>query len=51
MESNGAIDQNEINYLFYDFPDDTLEITAGGGRGADRITLNYCTAFYFCPGP
>jgi len=26
MESNGAIDQSEINYLFYEFSDEALEI-------------------------
>jgi len=50
MESNGAIDQSEINYLFYEFSDETLENVAEG-ETACGITGNYCTAFYFCPGP
>jgi len=49
MESNGAIDQSEIN-LFYEFSDEALEIAAEG-ETAGVITLNFCTAFYFCPGP
>lgn len=51
MESNGAIDQSEVNYLFYAFSDETLESAAPQARKAGVITLNFCTAFYFCPGP
>jgi hypothetical protein len=50
MESNGAINQSEFNNLFYEFSDETLEIAAEG-ETAGGITVNYCTAFYFCPGP
>ena len=51
MESNRAIDQTEIENLYSEFPDETLEIVAADGEKAGRITLYICTALYFCPGP
>jgi hypothetical protein len=51
MENNRAINQTEIESLYYEFPDETLEIAAADGEKAGRITLYICTALYFCPGP
>ena len=52
MEDDCAADQTELDKLVYEFPDETLEIAAGGEK-AGNITLYYyyCTALYFCPGP
>jgi hypothetical protein len=51
MESNSAIHQTNVENLFYDFPDETLEIAATKDEGASPITLYVCTALYYCPGP
>jgi len=39
--------------LCYEFSDKALEIEAANGREkrTGNITLYYCTALYFCPGP
>jgi hypothetical protein len=52
MENSCATDQIELAKLGYEFPDEALEIAAGtGGEKVGNITLYYCTALYFCPGP
>ena len=52
MENNRAIDQTKLENLSYEFSDEALEIAARGGKKvAGNITLYYCTALYFCPGP
>jgi hypothetical protein len=52
MENNCAIDRMELEMLSEQFPDEALEsaVTACAEK-KDKITLYYCTALYFCPGP
>ena len=48
-----ALDQADVEILCYEFSDEVLEFEAALGRekGLGNITLWYCTALYFCPGP
>jgi hypothetical protein len=43
-------DQTEEMILAYEVSDEALE-TAAGNAIAGHLTLYYCTALYFCPGP
>jgi hypothetical protein len=52
MENNSALDRTELEMLSEQFPDQALENAATTRADeADKITLYYCTALYFCPGP
>jgi len=52
MKNNYAIDQAELEMLSDEFADETLEVAAVAGcEKVGKITLYYCTALYFCPGP
>ena len=52
MKNNCAIDQAELETLSGEFADEAFEIAAlAGSENVGNITLYYCTALYFCPGP
>ena len=52
MKNSCAIDQRELEMLSYELADEALEIAAiADGKQVGNITLYYCTALYFCPGP
>lgn len=51
MENNCALDWIELEILSEQFPDEALERVAVARADTDKITLYYCTALYFCPGP
>jgi hypothetical protein len=52
MENNSPLDRDELQMLTEQFSDDALEIAAAARSDeVDRITLYFCTALYFCPGP
>jgi hypothetical protein len=49
MENN--CDQAELAPFDYEISDESLEIAAASDADKSNITLWYCTALYFCPGP
>jgi hypothetical protein len=51
MENN--CDQTEFGAFGSDISDEALEIAAANSadKASANITMYYCTALYFCPGP
>jgi hypothetical protein len=51
MENN--CDQTEFVAFWSSISDEALEIAAANraDKAAANITMYYCTALYFCPGP
>jgi hypothetical protein len=51
MENN--CDQTEFVAFGFEISDEALEIAAANraDKAAANITMYYCTALYFCPGP
>jgi hypothetical protein len=53
MGNVSAFEQIDCEILFCEFSDEALEVQANKPRETTigNITLYYCTALYFCPGP
>lgn len=51
MENN--CDQTELVAFGFEISDEALEIAAASSadKALANITMYYCTALYFCPGP
>jgi hypothetical protein len=51
MENN--CDQTEFVAFGFEISDEALEIAAANSadKASANITMYYCTALYFCPGP
>jgi len=52
MGRDAAFKEADHELLYCEFPDEALETAAGVRENPiGNITMYFCTALYFCPGP
>ena len=51
MAKDCTLSEADHEMLYCEISDEALEIQARRETATGNITLYYCTALYFCPGP